>query len=83
MSTYEKLYKKIKNNPKNVSFHEIDKLLVQVGGFIRRSPRGGSSHYTYSHDDLKEIITIPKDRPIKAVYIKRALAAFDMVKNKK
>lgn len=81
MSHYEKLYNKIKNNPKNVSFAEIDKLLVKVGGFTRRNPSGGSSHYTYSHPDLVDIITIPKDRPIKPVYIKRALAAFEMVKN--
>lgn len=80
MSHYKKLYRKIKNNPKDVSFEYMDKLLTKVGGFTRRNPRGGSSHYTYSHPDLMDIITIPKDKPIKSVYIKKALNAFDIVK---
>ncbi|WP_303862007.1 type II toxin-antitoxin system HicA family toxin [Alkalibaculum bacchi] len=79
MSHYKKLYNKIKNNPKNVSFSEIDRLLTKCGRFTCRGPRGGSSHYTYSHPDLKEIITIPKDKPIKPIYIKRALKFFDLV----
>ena len=81
MSVYNKLYQKIKNNPKNVSFNELDKLLTRFGGFKRRNPRGGSSHYTYSHSDLSEIITIPKSRPVKPIYIKKALRAIDMVKD--
>ncbi|NLJ57675.1 MAG: hypothetical protein GX339_02400 [Tissierellia bacterium] len=35
MSNYNKLYDKIKNNPKNISFKEIDKLLTKAGGFTR------------------------------------------------
>lgn len=80
MSHYKKLYDKIKNNPKNVSFNEIDKLLTRFGGFTCRNPKSGSSHYTYSHPDLIDIITIPKDKPIKEVYIKRALKLLDLVK---
>jgi predicted RNA binding protein YcfA (HicA-like mRNA interferase family) len=81
MSHYKKLYEKIKNNPKDVSFDEIDKLLTKIGGFTRRNPSKGSSHYTYSHPDLMDIITIPKDKPIKTVYIKRALKVFETVKD--
>lgn len=80
MSYYKKLYQKIKNNPKDVSFKDIDKLLITIGGFTRRNPKGGSSHYTYFHPDLKEIITIPKDKPVKTIYIKNALKLFDIVK---
>ncbi|MFU0799132.1 MAG: Addiction module toxin, HicA family [Xylanivirga thermophila] len=80
MSHYKKLYDKIKNNPKNVDFKDIDKLLTKVGGFTRRNPKGGSSHYTYSHPDLPNIITIPKDKPLKPIYVKNALEAFEMVK---
>ena len=32
MSHYKKLYEKIKNNTKDVSFEELDKLLTKVGG---------------------------------------------------
>lgn len=79
MGQYKKLYDKIKSNPKNVSFDEIDKLLTKMGGFNRRAPKSGSSHYTYSHPDLQDILTVPKDRPIKVIYIKKALAAFEIV----
>ena len=80
MAHYKKLYEKIRNNPRDVSFQDIDKLLTKIGGFSKRSPKGGSSHYTYSHPDLDEIITIPKDRPIKHFYIKKALSAFETVR---
>lgn len=81
MGHYEKLYEKIKNNPKNVRFDEIDKLLVKVGGFNRTNPKGGSSHYTYSHPDLDSIITIPKrEKPVKTIYIKKALKYLNRIK---
>jgi predicted RNA binding protein YcfA (HicA-like mRNA interferase family) len=80
MSHYEKLYRKIKNNPKNVRFNEIDKLLTNVGGFERRNK--GTSHYIYSHPDLKAIddyVNIPYKKPhIKARYIKKAIEKFEL-----
>jgi predicted RNA binding protein YcfA (HicA-like mRNA interferase family) len=79
MSHYQKLYLKIKNNPKNVRFKEIDKLLINVGGFERRNK--GSSHYIYSHPDLKGIddyVNIPYKKPIKEYYIIRAIEKFEL-----
>lgn len=73
----QKLYEKIKNNPKNVSFEEIDKLM-EAGGFVRRTCK--SSHNVYTHPDLHGIddsINIPFKRPIKPFYIKRALIKFE------
>lgn len=81
MGHYEKLYEKIKGNPKNVSFKDIDTLLTCVGGFIVREAKG--DHKIYSHPDLKDIndyINIPFKRPIKEVYIKKALRKFEMVR---
>lgn len=79
MGHYRKLYEKIKRNPKDVNFKDLDKLLRKVGGFERRNPKGGSSHYTYFHPDLKEIITVPKDKPLKPFYVKRAMQAFEHI----
>lgn len=70
----EKLYAKIVNNPRDVRFEELDKLLTQFG-FWRRQPGGGSSHYNYSHPQLPDVLTIPFARPIKAIYVKQAILA--------
>jgi len=56
----EKLLQKIKNNPKQVRFDELDKILTRTG-FERRQPRSGSSHYYYSKGSLK--ISIPYNQP--------------------
>ena len=81
MSKSEKLYEKIKNNPTDVSFEEIDKLLVNIGGFTRRNG-SRASHFIYLHDKLKGIegfVNIPRAKPIKSVYIKKALKAYEEV----
>lgn len=80
MGHYEKSYQKIKNNPKNVSFEEIQKLLSKIGGFEFRN--NSSSHCVFYHPDLIEHICIPKDKPIKSVYIKKAIKLFEEVNSK-
>ncbi|WP_366924314.1 hypothetical protein MFMK1_001300 [Metallumcola ferriviriculae] len=44
MTKLEKLLQKVKNNPKQVRFQELDKILIR-SGFTRRQPGIGSSHY--------------------------------------
>ena len=74
MTKLDKLIDNIVNNPKDVRFEDIDKVLKYYG-FECRSSKSGSSHYTYFHVSLPDILTIPKDRPIKAVYVKKAISA--------
>lgn len=78
VSKLKKLYEQIARNPKDVDFDELDKLLRRYG-FNCRQPHKGSSHYIYYHQDLIEILTIPKDRPVKAVYVKDAIHAIEKV----
>jgi hypothetical protein len=81
----EKLYLKIKNNTKDVSFEEIDKLLVNFGGFTRRNG-SRKSHWIYKHPELHYIdgyVNIPMHKPIKSTYIKKALRLFEEVYFKK
>ncbi|ADG07547.1 type II toxin-antitoxin system HicA family toxin [Kyrpidia tusciae] len=73
-----KLYKRIVQNPKDVRFEDLDRLLRQYG-FQRRQPSSGSSHVTYCHDRLPDILTIPYAKPVKAVYVKRALELIDLL----
>lgn len=71
MSKLEKLLQKIKNNPKQVRFDELDKILTRAG-FERRQPRGGSSHYYYTKGTLK--ISVPYRQPyILTAYVMAAI----------
>lgn len=77
MSTKEKKLRKLRNNPKGVSFEVIDSLLTAYG-FTSRNR--GSSHFIDSHPLLNEIedyVNIPKHRPVKPIYIKKAIALID------
>jgi len=69
---WDKIFQRIANNPKDIDFKELDRLLARYG-FQRRAPGKGSSHYTYTHPKLDEILTIPFSRPVKAVYVKMAI----------
>lgn len=73
----QKLYEKIKSNPQNVSFEDIN-TLMEAGGFAHRCKK--SSHHIYTHPDLQGFessISIPFKRPIKPFYIKMALKLFE------
>lgn len=74
MTKAEKLLQKIRNNPKQVSFEDLEKLLLSFG-YVKRQPRKGSSHFSYRHDSLAPL-TIPFHRPhVKATYVRDALKA--------
>jgi hypothetical protein len=63
----EKLLQKIKNNPKQVRFEELDRILTNAG-FLKRQPRKGSSHYTYTKG--RTMVTVPYKQPhIKSAYV--------------
>jgi len=78
MAHYKKLYRKIKNNPKDVRFDDLEILLTRVGGF--ESTPGSGDHYGFSHPDLPNPITVDsrgKHKPLKPIYVKKALQAFE------
>ncbi|WP_071844271.1 type II toxin-antitoxin system HicA family toxin [Selenomonas sp. oral taxon 478] len=77
MEHYNKLLQAVENNPADVSFDDLEKLMTKVGGFTCRKGKG--DHYTFSHPKLQEILTVDsrgKRRPLKAIYVKRALVLF-------
>jgi len=70
---------KIRNNPKNVRFEELDRLLRNYG-FECRQPSGGSSHYFYICGHRR--LTVPRKRPfIKQIYVKQALRQLEEIEN--
>jgi predicted RNA binding protein YcfA (HicA-like mRNA interferase family) len=81
MTKREKRLQRMHNNPHDVNFEDIDRLLLD-NGFERHQPSGGSSHYIYRHRELHDKLSIPYNRPVKAIYIKQALAAIESLKER-
>ena len=75
MTKRDKLRQRIEQNPKTVTFEDLDQLL-RDSGFVVRQPHSGSSHYFYKRGRVT--IAIPRRRPhLLAIYVKQALAAID------
>ncbi len=69
MGKYDKLIKKLLNNPKDICFEELKKVLNN-NGYIETNT--GGSHYVFRKDGFSNI-TIPRKKPIKIVYIKHVI----------
>ncbi len=69
MSRYDKLLEKMKNNPKNISFEDLKKVLEKEGYLGINT---GGSHWVFRKEG-QESITIPYKRPIKIIYVKKVL----------
>jgi len=80
LSRQDKLLQKIRNNPTNVKFETIQKIMLSYG-FTETTPSGGSSHYTYHRGIYR--ITIPKDIPVNKIYIKKAIQIIDKLEAEK
>jgi len=80
LSKQDKLLQKIRNNPTNVKFETIQKIMLSYE-FKETKPKGGSSHYTY-HKGIYRI-TIPRDIPVNKIYIKKAIEIIDKLEAEK
>ena len=69
MSKKEKLIESIKNNPTNVRFEDLKKILEELG--YRAINRGGS-HYVFTKDNCSSL-TIPCKKPVKVIYVKQVI----------
>lgn len=67
MSKWDKLIARICTLSKDLRFDELRKVLEGYG-YEMNAPRSGSSHYTFRKQDCMPI-TIPKQEPIKKVYV--------------
>jgi len=45
-------------------------------------PSGGGSHYKVSHPAMRDILTIPSRRPIKAIYIRKLVRFIDAIQER-
>ena len=67
MSKWDKLLEKICSLSRDLRFDELRKVLESYG-YTMNAPSSGSSHYTFRKPGCQPI-TIPKDEPIKKVYV--------------
>ena len=74
MSKKDKQLQAIRNNPRNVRFEAIQKILLSYD-FTETSPGGGSSHYTYHRGIYR--VTLPKDNPVNQTYIRQVIKIID------
>jgi predicted RNA binding protein YcfA (HicA-like mRNA interferase family) len=71
-----KLVEKTLNNPKEVKFEELKRLLEGFG-FVCSQPSGGSSHYTFRRPGSYPI-TVPKKKPVNQAYVKRVIKQLNL-----
>ncbi len=69
MSKKDKLIKAIKNNPTNIKFEDLRKILEGLG--YSATNRGGS-HYVFTKDNCISL-TIPYKKPVKVIYVKQVI----------
>lgn len=75
MTKTTKLYERIKNNPHDIRFEDIRKLLEYFGFELRRQS-SGTSHFVFFKDGCGPI-TVPYRRPLKAYIVKEIIRLLD------
>ena len=67
MSQWDKLITEILSKSPHLRFEDLAKALTRLG-YRQTQPKGGSSHYTFRKSGRRSL-TIPKQVPMKKVYI--------------
>lgn len=75
MTQLDKLLQRIRSLDVNLRFEDLQKVL-ELYGYTMRSPKGGSSHYTFIKYGFQPI-TIPKHKPVKIIYVKAVKKAIE------
>lgn len=73
MSQLDKLIKRIKNNPKNVKFEELQKILLHYG-FKEREAKGSHQFFTKG----EKAISIPKKYPVNKTYVEQVIELLEI-----
>ena len=76
MNTAAKLITAMRQNPNDWSMPKLLTLAKQFGMEVRST---GGSHHIFSHPSLRDPLSVPAHRPIKAIYIKRFIALIDQI----
>jgi predicted RNA binding protein YcfA (HicA-like mRNA interferase family) len=78
MTKKEKLFERIKNNPKNVKFSDLKQLLLDENFILDRI---SGSHHIFRYKDIVFVIPMHKNQ-VKSVYIKRVIDIIEELRSK-
>lgn len=78
MSKRKKRLERIRQNPNNVSLDDLRRVLEDYGLEYRQTV---GSHYTFSYilNGESKLFVVPFRRPLKPVYVKRAIKLIDQI----
>jgi hypothetical protein len=77
MATRDRRLERMRNNPRDWRINDVEAMCRSND--IGYAPPNKGSHAKVSHPSRPEILTVPFDRPIKAVYIKKLVKFIDAV----
>ncbi len=69
MNKREKLLDKLRNSPKNATFADVRKLLLQEGFLLERTT---GSYHVFKRNEITFVIPVHKNR-VKSVYVRRVV----------
>lgn len=75
MSKREKLRERLKNNPNNVTFSEIRKLLEQEGFALDRIT---GSHHIFVKDEITFVVPVHNNK-VKTIYVRRVIELIEQI----
>ena len=78
MSKRRKRLERIRQNPKNVSLDELRHVLEDYG-FEYRQTVGSHHIFSYFLGGQSKLLVVPFKRPLKPIYVKRALKVIDQI----
>jgi hypothetical protein len=76
MNTAAKLLTAMRQNPNDWAMAKLLTVATQFGMEVRST---GGSHHVFSHPSVRDPLSVPARRPIKAIYIKRFVALIDQI----
>lgn len=74
----QKRRRKIAENPTNIRFEDLRRLLEDYGFDLKRS-KGSHHSFVGIIGDEKVTVVIPFRKPLQAVYVKKVLALLDQI----
>ncbi len=78
MAQADKMLTRMRANPKgDWTIEDVERVCRRFGLACSAPKRG--DHYKVSHPAIPEILTIPAQRPIRPIYIRRLIAMVDAV----